>query len=459
MNASQSNTPTLSGSNQRKGRSSSLSSVTTGKRTANGGGKTSCVTCSSNVTNRQKSMQCDLCSKWTHINCDNKIPEELYDCLTKNDCSSLIYLCVKCRPMILPRDGGSMYENLVSKVESLLGPPNRVKLADTILDRLSANIVSLDQMLGDHTKSLNEYATQIKTAPSIVSHSEDINASLKADLTKIADDIHESISAIKVAHKPTPLPRRNLNHSPNFCPPNQWSMSAPLAGRLSDTYSTWPGIPIPQPNIYRAQYGNPPHLSQYTGPPLYPPPHINRQQRHKITADPETSLVVYNIDVNCNIGQVVEQLCLHCNVYASEIVKAERFPRSPGGSSAPILISCSDRRLKFSFMKEINNLSKKESVGGNYQKVFARSYLTEEELKVDRMRVRKLKHIRATHIDRRFKIHRGEICEIQNDELIPFQDIVTPPSPNDSHSSLPAADDQATGNIPTNTEHNQDVQT
>lgn len=61
-----------------------------------------CVSCCSVINKSQKSIACDFCMNYTHINCDKQLTLELCTLLDKNPSNSLVYLCTKCKPILLP---------------------------------------------------------------------------------------------------------------------------------------------------------------------------------------------------------------------------------------------------------------------------------------------------------------------------------------------------------------------
>ena len=78
-----------------------------------------CVTCTSLVGEKAKAIPCDLCNLYTHLTCDCKISNDLYNAISNCEGNSLIYLCINCRP-ILPKSLDQLMSGLLSKVEAIL---------------------------------------------------------------------------------------------------------------------------------------------------------------------------------------------------------------------------------------------------------------------------------------------------------------------------------------------------
>ena len=57
-----------------------------------------CGFCSKKITEKMKSVQCDLCNYWNHIKCDD-IDDKTYEALKKSTKSELYY-CKVCREEI-----------------------------------------------------------------------------------------------------------------------------------------------------------------------------------------------------------------------------------------------------------------------------------------------------------------------------------------------------------------------
>lgn len=118
-----------------------------------------------------------------------------------------------------------------------------------------------------------------------------------------------------------------------------------------------------------------------------------------------------------SVTAILEQISLRCSIYPYEIVRAERR-HSDSDRSAPLFIQCIDKNVKWKLIVQINKLRAEE----DFKNTYARPYLNEEELKLDRAMVRKLTHFRTKYAARSFKIRRGIIYEIDQDSEIIFEE-------------------------------------
>lgn len=157
-------------------------------------------------------------------------------------------------------------------------------------------------------------------------------------------------------------------------------------------------------------------------PPGMPPP--NKQ--HRINPDPNLTLVVYNMSRNVNINNIIEQLSLLCEIYTTEIQNADRLP-STGNRDAPIAITCINPYIKWMFIKEVNKLKFNSETADEFENVFARPFLDEDNLREDRALVRRLISIRTKHQNRSITIYKGDVYETRDGQRSLFTKLTPRP--------------------------------
>ena len=421
-----------------------------------------CMHCAKIIEKDDKGMQCNFCDLYIHIDCDGKIPDELYDMNNKYPDNSLVYLCPKCRP-IIPPSKDQVISGIVQKIESILDErPIRPKLSDQILDTLSNRIRDMDRMVIDHSREMSELSTDM--------------SELKSEFKVIALSMQEFL-------KQTPQPNRNhtttgavADHPPsranslNFRDPNpQQLMSQSPSQQHPDRYIKnnrsaeaqnhslanqfptlsqahyWQNHPGQRPNWYNhapiTQYQPLDHSASAQPPPNHPSgsrPNAPSKER-QTKPNPDTTLVVYNLNRNINIDLLVERLELLCKIYSNEIVNASRMPGQPN-KNPPITITCTTAQIKWLFIKEINQLRTRESTANEFKSVFAQPYLSEEGLRRDRQLVRELNHLRSKNTGKVYKIYKNEIHEYVRGEYIPL-------SENDTEAQTRERSDSVSSNL------------
>ena len=64
-----------------------------------------CVTCGKGVIGSSKAIDCDLCSRWTHIKCTGYITDSRYNDLCSQDSDTFSFICSECSINSLPFNG------------------------------------------------------------------------------------------------------------------------------------------------------------------------------------------------------------------------------------------------------------------------------------------------------------------------------------------------------------------
>lgn len=403
-----------------------------------------CVTCNDKITDEERSMMCDFCHHYTHVSCDEKLSDDLCDCLDENEGNSMIYLCGECRPMLIPKSSDHLFDGIIKKMEKVLNDPSRKNLAETIMNRMSGQVRELDQMMLDHKANMTQTQTELrKLVTDTMSDSttmcqrasvnvKDLELMLVEQRDRICKtdvEVNKLLEAVQEYHN-----SKTTEHNAAF-PRDIGSECTSLNQQSYQTnppYSAWhkpPDMSRPPPPMNHI----PPNL--YRGPPLS----SSHKQPTKWDFQPDMSLVVYNLANNMSVTEIVEQLILRCNIYPNEITFAERR-HSNTSHSAPLFMQCHSKSVKWNLIVSINKFRHETST--DWKDSYARPYLNEEELKQDRALVRKLTHIRSKFKERSFKIRRGIIYELINErETIYEEEADATRMENNGLAGDPAIDD------------------
>ena len=116
-----------------------------------------CVTCDATVQEKQKSIVCDLCEKYTHLGCDSKIPIELYDSLNKYPDNPLIYLCKSCKPLVLPP--GEKLDAISKKIEDAC--KSKIRSIRSEQDAPMDFLVTKSNNIEDSLQSLHKLVSEL----------------------------------------------------------------------------------------------------------------------------------------------------------------------------------------------------------------------------------------------------------------------------------------------------------
>lgn len=329
-----------------------------------------CVTCNSVVGEKEKSMPCDFCEGYTHLICDGKYSDKLYNLVTEHEDNPLIYLCLNCKPMILPTKSAGMWKGFLQRVEKLIaGKSSPEPLATKIMDRLSEKIVELDKLCKSNSELLHNTIKEIHALSEVISDAKS-------------------------------TPRQHMQN------PRSYSERTQLP------YHQPPPPPLMRP-------------SSLMIPPIIPPSHPghNSAQQNRLNSspqenviDPTTTFVVYNSNKDDPPYITVERLMLRCGIYKYEVLDGNRIGKGQNGKSPPIYITCDRPGTKWKFMKDINLLKAEPE----FENMYARPFMTVDDLKKDRDLVRKLKDVRNRYDGRIFKIYKGEVHEQTEDSFVKF---------------------------------------
>ena len=116
----------------------------------------------------------------------------------------------------------------------------------------------------------------------------------------------------------------------------------------------------------------------------------------------------------------IEQLILKCHMYRYEVTKGDHLFRPRNEKRPPMFITCIDSHTKWKFLREINKLRKTDDP--QYESMYARPFMSTEDLKKDREVVRKLKDIRTKQPGKIFKIYKGEVYQEDGSNFLPYHD-------------------------------------
>lgn len=143
---------------------------------------------------------------------------------------------------------------------------------------------------------------------------------------------------------------------------------------------------------------------------------------------------------------------IRCNIYRYEVLQGDKLSRHDSKTS-PIFITCRDPRTKWRFLKAINSIR----IDPEFKGIYARPFMSAEQLQTDRDLVRKLTDLRHKFEEKTLKIHRGKIFDCTNGEFVPFPEAneATPklPTPKDSPTTATEDNTKDKNNSATTTDH------
>ena len=117
----------------------------------------------------------------------------------------------------------------------------------------------------------------------------------------------------------------------------------------------------------------------------------------------------------------VEQLMLKCNMPRTDVTKGDHLYRPRNERRPPIFITCSNFHSKYKFLREINKLRATDNP--EYEStIYARPFMSAEDLRKDRELVRRLKETRSRHPEKTLKIYKGEIFEVDGINFRPYHE-------------------------------------
>lgn len=409
--------------------------------------KSLCVTCTSEVTEKDKAMSCDFCQHFTHLTCDGGLNDNVYQCMEDNEENSMVYLCINCKPMLIPKQSDHLLDGVVKQIEKLMGDTKKKSVADTIMDRMSTQIRDIDQMIQDHRQNLT--ATKVEYQ-NLLESLQQAQCSIQSELSKpkpnyLMPNLQKPMCDMNTQTSPkTGIPPRPLYSDilQPLCDMNTPRMNQmppelphPMFGQ--PPMSMYPP-PMIGPRCRMPMYPNIRPSVPYNGPPMYQRPPMKNVP--EIPGDLVSTLVVYNTNRNDTPSTVVDELYPRCQVYSTEIKEVGRLNTNSYGKVGPVYITCKNQSIKWRIIVGINKLRNTEHFGN----IYARPYLNDEEIKRDRALVRKLNHVRAMHTDRVFKIRKGEIVEILGDTETKYEETGSVTAGQDTHEHQSQNPDEAT---------------
>ena len=110
--------------------------------------------------------------------------------------------------------------------------------------------------------------------------------------------------------------------------------------------------------------------------------------------------------------------------------------RSPPNKNPPITISCNSARIKWLFIKEINQLRNNEATANEFKSVFARPYLDQAGLRRDREMVRELNYLRSKNPGKVYKIYKNGIHEYIDGEYVKLNTQPSDPATRERANSV-----------------------
>ena len=445
-----------------------------------------CVLCQHAVEEENDAMQCSFCKEFTHRTCDGRISESLYNSLVHDVNNVLLYLCIKCKPMILPEDSSGLWKTFLGRVEKCFQDiPKREPLADKIMNSLSSKIELLHGVTREYQKNLEEAHATLAASQISLSDSQKALTDSQTEMRALVERMHtqrqtltgnnqqssvedQGVQNMSIGTQTNqPMPAQSnippLNRPPpNMPPPPLSSLNCMPTPALMQNLPQFPNSlphmlypplfqtsqPRPFPPQMQNHFPGPQRLSEHVARPNSHHDHFQspvRRPYHDTPAPPapdvskpntDTTVIVYNTDKSKPPGQVTEDLMLKCKLFRHEIEFTGNLIRSATNKS-PLYINCNSRATKWMFLRELNQLRTRYT---EYKDMYARPYMTEEQLKTDRNLVRQLVDLRNRYPQRIFKIQRGEIKEkVGHDYVVysPNPYVADVSTSNDSFNSMP----------------------
>ena len=439
-----------------------------------------CVLCQHTVEEDVDAMQCSFCKEFTHRTCDGRISETLYDALVHDVNNVLMYLCIKCKPMILPEDSSGLWKKFLGRVEKCFQEnPKREPLAYKIMNALSNKIELMHGVTKDYQKNLDEAQSTLNASQLTLAETQKALNKTRSEMETLVERLREhrqnqsgntnenptrqpnvqNISAGTQTQQPTQH-QQNMPHyvQLNMPPPPLSSINCMPTPSLMQNFPQNPNTMLPVP--FRPPYQIPPFpqfmQNQFPAPQRFPDqvavrpntqpynaqspfrrPNLVPEPAHDRTKpNPDTTVVIYNTDKSRQPGEVTEDLMLKCKLYKHEVVFAGNLVRSATNKS-PLYINCNTRATKWMFIRELNQL---RAHYREYKDMYARPYMSVEQLKSDRNLVRQLVDVRNRFPQRTFKIQRGEIKEKVGEHYVAYSAVSMTTdlsTTNDSYNSLP----------------------
>ena len=385
----------------------------------------SCIICHLPVLTL--ATQCDRCKSYTHIECDANMNRELHDVLDKYPDNPLIYFCSICKPKIYEYSSVEKYlDRALKRLDTVVHDTNAAQefQLDLMVKAFTARVGSLESISSDlreqqsvviermeHLESLINHATRPNTQAQGASTTHASNRSDNLATNPTSSLIQASAEANHDAIDQTINHSTHANISSDAMPSSSNQLGTPpnihfMRSALSQL-SHCQQLPSLTQNQNHMRYQGPPsnqnHM-RYQGPPL-----TRQTFKPPDPPNPETSIVVYNIPTSSHPYQVIAELASECSMMPSDIVSVQRLPTSR--SNPPIAVTCSDSGTKWYLLRNIN---KKEN------QMYAKPFLTEDDRRKDRQLVVTLKSVRDHNPGHKFKISKGKICELIDNELVSY---------------------------------------
>ena len=429
-----------------------------------------CIECKLTVSDDVDALQCSFCNDFIHLDCDCRVSKPLYDALVHDTHNVLVYLCMKCKPMILPDDAKSLWGTFISRVDKhMLNNPKREPLADKIMNKMSEKIECLDHMVKEHKKALAVSQTALTQTQTALQETQSTLTNVKTKIDTVILSMHDRRSpltapSVSTDPKPITLSCSTQTHQAdvpqnNYPPPLNSIICGPTNAFLqqypNQTFGHQPPPPFPNrppfpdhfpplpqsSNQYNRPFRHSDHAT-YPQPPYTQNPRPAPHPQNLTMTNPDnapntdTTIIVYNTDKRLPIRTVVEDLMLRCEIYNREVIHADSLVRT--SDKSPLYINCNSRTTKWIFLRELNKLRNNVR---EFSSMYARPYLNKEDLRNDRNLVRQLNDLRSRYRSRQFKIQRGEIKELINDNYVTYTANLETDNTSittDSYNSLPA---------------------
>lgn len=380
-----------------------------------------CIKCKLVVSNTELAMECDICHHFTHVDCDDNMYEDIYDILAKHPNNSLLYLCSSCEPKLKSTTQQQRYiDQAVKQLEKVTNDSHSSLefQMDMLVKSVSGQVGNLRSTVDDLNTHLSSFENRMLSKPP--------NPRPIQEPDSHQDKTTDSVGAHPTSQTQSTQKSNYLttNSFPDFRypPPRGPNTQSPyITPSFPNLTNNKPETP---PNIRHAKLvlGHPAQAGQktYVPPPYRGPPLYNLTPKKPKPPDPSKSLVVYNIPSTMHPFDAATRLAADCAVYSWQILSVQHLPTSR--SNPPIAITCKDIATKWHMIKEINKI----------ESIYAKPFLDEEDRKADQELVRSLRSIKQKHVDKTFKIHRGEIYQIIDDHLVKYNSARTRTTPTEA---------------------------
>lgn len=311
-----------------------------------------CIICTLVVSISQKAMLCDMCDHYCHIDCDDVMPEELYDIMVQHSDNPLKYLCPICI-----RTTTFHKVELDNKVDEI------TKQIHLINNDIKAQTTSQTLQIKQIEDKLNELDIQSKYSA--------LSNKLEEMETKMSD-IYQQNLVIEKEQRDMKVQADDASHIRS-----KISALSEFSNEAEEEEDEQAGFI----KVRRKSHKR------------YSAPLDSNDNRY------DRTLVLYNTSKQMNDMQYVQDIAHYHYIDPQEIVGVRRIEHG----KFPLEVEVRSVTTKWKLIKEVNRFK----ING----VYSRPYMNADQLKEDRKLTKDLRQLREDNKGKVYKIMKGEIVE------------------------------------------------